>query len=183
MVDGYFGSLTREAVKVFQASKGLPADGIVGSYTWREILALSLPEVPPLPLPVEDVFRGIKATVFGGDAEVERSAYDNHRITQSELAVALPYRFTGTRPKVEVTANGKTAVATIEDIGPWLTDDPYWVTHTRPLAETSWKQHTSLLRGPNKGRVANGGGIDLSPGLAKALGINGGDGLVDWRFV
>lgn len=36
-VDGIFGGGTRTAVKGFQNSKGLPADGIVGPQTWEAL--------------------------------------------------------------------------------------------------------------------------------------------------
>ena len=36
-VDGSFGAATEEAVKAFQQSKGLEADGIVGPKTWVEL--------------------------------------------------------------------------------------------------------------------------------------------------
>ncbi|WP_143316830.1 GH25 family lysozyme [Clostridium sp. HBUAS56017] len=38
--DGIFGENTRNAVKWFQESRGLKGDGIVGRYTWRELLRL-----------------------------------------------------------------------------------------------------------------------------------------------
>ena len=37
MADGIFGPLTEEAVKEFQKSKGLKADGIVGAQTWAAL--------------------------------------------------------------------------------------------------------------------------------------------------
>jgi len=61
----------------------------------------------------------------------------------------------------------------VEDVGPWNTDDPYWETHSRPQAESG----TDMA-----GRVTNKAGIDLSPALAKAVGIDG-KGQVDWSFV
>ena len=36
-VDGYFGTATGDAVEIFQRAKGLTADRIVGSNTWRKI--------------------------------------------------------------------------------------------------------------------------------------------------
>ena len=36
-VDGWFGSQTRKAVKEFQTAHNLPADGIVGRYTWEKL--------------------------------------------------------------------------------------------------------------------------------------------------
>jgi N-acetylmuramoyl-L-alanine amidase CwlA len=39
LIDGVFGSDTMKAVKAFQTSKGLVADGIVGPVTWKALLA------------------------------------------------------------------------------------------------------------------------------------------------
>ena len=36
-ITGYYGTITRDAVKAFQASKGLAQDGIVGSKTWSAL--------------------------------------------------------------------------------------------------------------------------------------------------
>ena len=36
-IDGIFGPQTQDAVKTFQANKGLKVDGIVGKYTWRKL--------------------------------------------------------------------------------------------------------------------------------------------------
>jgi N-acetylmuramoyl-L-alanine amidase len=127
--------------------------------------------------------REIITTVFGGNADPNNSAYDEHFITDTELGVALPYKIPGLRKPVRVVnrANGKSVICDIVDVGPWLTDDDYWYEETRPLAETCYLEATPLPRGPNKGKVPNGAGIDLTPGAAKALGISG-KGMVDWDF-
>jgi peptidoglycan hydrolase-like protein with peptidoglycan-binding domain len=38
-IDSVFGTLTRNAVVVFQESEGLPADGVVGDSTWQRMPA------------------------------------------------------------------------------------------------------------------------------------------------
>jgi hypothetical protein len=119
-------------------------------------------------------FTDIVATVFGGQSDQNFSAYDNHFITDSELGVALPFRFKGERPTVRVTnpANGKSVVARIVDVGPWNTNDPYWESGGRPQAESGIDR---------SGRTTNRAGIDLTPGTARAIGING-KGKVNWEF-
>lgn len=172
--DGDFGPRTEASVRAYQSSHGLAADGKVGAYTW-----LALTTNQPAVAPPNNTFLNIVASVFGGTGEVERSAYDNHRIGESEYAVALPARFPGARPKVAVTnpLNGKTVICTIEDVGPWngITEaksDRYWEKNGRPQAESG----TDL-----NGRKTNKAGIDLSPAAARAIGING-MGRVNWNF-
>lgn len=119
---------------------------------------------------------GIIATVFGGHVDPgELSAYTGRVIDDVVLGVALPCRLVGNRPKVRVfNFNGaKSVVAEIVDVGPWNTVDAYWEAGKRPQSETG----VDL-----RGRRTNRAGIDLTPALAKALGING-LGLVDWEFV
>jgi len=123
----------------------------------------------------------IICTVFK-DSSTAYPPYDG--MTNTELSVALPFKFQGPRQEVRVInrTNGKEVVCKIRDVGPWLTDDPYWNTTERPLAETCYKQQKPLPRGPHKGKIPNGAGIDVSPGAEKALGFSG-KANVDWDFV
>jgi N-acetylmuramoyl-L-alanine amidase len=142
------------------------------------------PEEPATPLfPPNQC--DIKCSVFGGKADPNKSAYPPYdSITDTEISCALPWRFTGTRPKVFIQsiATGKTAECDIRDIGPWLVDDPYWLTGDRPLAEACYLDKTPLPRGPNQGSIPNGAGIDITPAAAKAIGLSG-MGQVNWYFV
>jgi hypothetical protein len=117
----------------------------------------------------------IVATVFGGHADFERSAYDSHVIGDDELGVALPFHFKGTRPKVRVTnqLTGKSVDCDIVDVGPWNTNDPYWGGSGRPEAESGVARD---------GRPTNHAGIDLTPAAARIVGVDG-KGRVDWEFV
>jgi N-acetylmuramoyl-L-alanine amidase len=131
--------------------------------------------LPERPSDIPDNQRDITASVFGGESDYNVSAYDEDKVlNDSDLYVALPDRFEGERPDVTVInrANGKSATASIEDVGPWNIDDPYWLSGERPQAESG----TDMT-----GRTTNGAGIDLSPALAKALGVDG-MGIVDWNF-
>jgi uncharacterized protein (TIGR02594 family) len=181
-IDGDFGSTTEALLKEFQRSKGLDVDGICGEETWEALGAIA-PQ--PAPEPEGGWITDITATVFGGGEDLENSAYPPYDpIDDDEFCVALPYRFKGTRPTIEVgNEAGEIASAAIRDIGPWMIDDPYWQTGTRPIAETCYRNKTPLPSGPNKGKVpTNDAGIDLSPALAELLGIPG-KGRVFWRLV
>ena len=123
--------------------------------------------------------------MFGGNADPNNSAYQPYdKITDTELSVALPYKFAGSRKQVRVhnIANGLEVVCSIRDVGPWLTDDSdYVLADARPLAETCYINGQPLPRGPHKGKVPNGAGIDLTPAAAKAIGLSG-KGRVSWGF-
>jgi hypothetical protein len=126
----------------------------------------------------------IKCSVFGGDSDPNNSAYQPYdAITDHELSCALPFRFPEPTPSVLVRniETGLDVVCEVRDIGPWLTDDDYWNTGQRPLAETCFINGTPLPRGPNKGEIPNGAGIDLTPAAALAIGLEG-MGQVDWAF-
>jgi peptidoglycan hydrolase-like protein with peptidoglycan-binding domain len=47
--DGVYGARTEAAVRQFQIARGLPADGIVGTTTWKEIDAAPMPAHPASP--------------------------------------------------------------------------------------------------------------------------------------
>jgi len=117
----------------------------------------------------------IVATVFGGPDDYNTSAYDSGMVlNDTDLYVALPDRFEGERPRVKVynRLTGQSGIGEILDVGPWNTDDPYWAKGTRPQAESG----TDM-----SGRTTNKAGIDLSPALSKAIGVDG-MGKVDWEF-
>jgi N-acetylmuramoyl-L-alanine amidase len=120
--------------------------------------------------------RDITASVFGGESDYNVSAYDETKVlNDTDLYIALPDRFDGQRPLVVVynRTAGVSSTASIEDVGPWNIDDPYWITGDRPQAESGTDE---------TGRTTNGAGIDLSPALAEKLSIEG-MGKIDWEFV
>jgi hypothetical protein len=140
--------------------------------------------------------KNITATVFGGEADGEFSAYPPYDsqgrgeyLNDTDLYVSLPANITDAAMRergVRVfAANDElSAIGEIRDKGPWLVDDDDYVFgDARPLAETCNHNGTPLPRGPNAGQVpSNDAGIDLSPALAEMLGIDG-KGKVHWKFV
>lgn len=73
--DGDFGPATAEAVKAFQESIGLEADGLVGETTYSALMGKSMPEIS----------RG--------------SNYISRRIVQTSMEyIGVPYVFGGTTP-------------------------------------------------------------------------------------
>jgi hypothetical protein len=130
----------------------------------------------PLQLPGSSRCMNITATVFGGAGDFNKSAYDEHVITDSEFGVALPSRLSvRPLPKVRVfnSATQASVVCGIVDVGPWNIDDPYWETGARPQAESGVD---------HRGRPTNHAGIDLTPAAARTIGIPG-KGQVDWEVV
>lgn len=189
-IDGKFSIVTADAVQAFQRTHGLVPDGVVGPYTWRVLQAPTpAPVLPPVaepspiggPIPPQ---HNVVATVFGGSLDQKLSnnfsAYTGRVLTSTGRYASLPYRFPGPRPIIKVTnvRNNLSVICHIEDVGPWLTDDPYWLMGHRPLAEAL----TPLPRGPNQGKVSNGAGIDLSMAAAQAIGLSG-TGVVTWEEV
>jgi hypothetical protein len=114
----------------------------------------------------------VTATVFGGAKDRNTSAYDGHLIDDQELGVALPFRFRGQRPRSNGVGERQDVTCPIVDVGPWNTNDPYWMTSRHPQAE-SGRDMT--------GRPTNGAGTDLTPAAAEAIGLNG-KGQVVWFF-
>jgi len=100
---------------------------------------------------------------------------DGHSVLAGRMYKVDKQAGTITMRVVEIRPAGKSeplVEATVQDIGPWETRDPYWLTVSRPIAESGID---------SKGRKTNRAGIDLSPALCTALNIARSD-RVDWRF-
>jgi N-acetylmuramoyl-L-alanine amidase len=159
------------------------------------------PEVPSEIEPGEGIpenQKNITATVFGGEADNEYSAYGPYDsqgrgpyLNDTDYYVSLPVNVTDAAMRergvrVFNPDNELSAVGPIMDKGPWVVnDDDYVFGDQRPIAETCYKNKTPLPPGSgnNAGKVpSNDAGIDLSPALADMLGIEG-KGKVHWMFV
>jgi len=75
MADGDFGPATTEAVKAFQVSRGLEADGLVGASTYTALLGKSMPVV-----------------------KHSMNAMSRSVISESMNYIGVPYVFGGTTP-------------------------------------------------------------------------------------
>jgi N-acetylmuramoyl-L-alanine amidase len=147
------------------------------------------PETPPERGGVKPNHKDIEATVFGGEADQENSAYKPYDLlNDTDLYLSLPYSFDpnlfpDNPPMVRVFCGEKSAVAAVRDKGPWTTDDERYVMGSkRPIAEHCYETQQPLPSGPNQGQIPkNKAGIDLSPALAAKIGVSG-KGIVSWRF-
>jgi hypothetical protein len=93
-------------------------------------------------------------------------------IGADDIFAALPSRSVLDQDIV-IFYNGKTMTVPVWDVGPWNTNDPYWLTGEAPQAEDGIDM---------SGRVTNGAGIDLSNKLYNALGVKSNNPWVYWRF-
>lgn len=68
-VDGKYGTLTEEAVKEFQTTNGLTADGVVGPSTWSRLLGFAL--LPRSKRLITEIIVHCTATAAGKDFTVD----------------------------------------------------------------------------------------------------------------
>ena len=96
---------------------------------------------------------------------------NGNTIGADDVFAALPSR-DALDENIEIFYNGKTITAPVWDVGPWNTNDPYWLTGAPPQAESGLDM---------AGRVTNGAGVDLSNKVYWDLNVKGND-WVYWRF-
>jgi RHS repeat-associated protein len=122
----------------------------------------------------------VKATVEATTAQGNNLSTSYGYDTDTGVFVALPDEVLNGQ-SVEIRANGQDLIVPVGDVGPWngghtntgkSLNDPYWDTNRPPEAACNNRDY--------RNRPTNGAGIDLSPMLAKLLGING-SGAVKWR--
>lgn len=111
--------------------------------------------------------------VFGTrEGLVGKTTATGHIIQENDVFVALPSR-TVLNMQVELFYKGNSLVAPILDVGPWNTKDPYWLTNSRPQAESGIDMFE---------RKTNSAGIDLSNEAFRKLGLKNNDWIY-WRFI
>jgi uncharacterized protein (TIGR02594 family) len=179
-----------DMVQIEALPKSSATFGLIG-YWWPKseplpqigpvLMAVGSPvsvQVSPSDAPAggSQVQTNIIATWFGG----QQSAY-GPPIDDNSCGVALPYHFSGDRPRVRVRnpRTGASVDCDIVDVGPWNINDPYWLNGARPQAESGMDLGQVSNGVPRK---TNGAGIDLTLAAAKALGIDG-KGAVEWQFI
>jgi peptidoglycan hydrolase-like protein with peptidoglycan-binding domain len=66
-IDGIFGTQTQAAVKAFQLTKGLLADGVVGPQTWAALFAPPVTPTPSevIPVPAPSFFNNTTVMLIG----------------------------------------------------------------------------------------------------------------------
>jgi len=146
-------------------------------------LALYIPgpepvKCDPIHIGTKEVSRGTKTYTVWATREglIGHTTADGTIILRHSIFVALPSR-KALGKTVRVTYGTRTISCEVKDVGPWSTQDPYWLTGDRPLSESG-------RRKPWNTRARNKAGIDLSDGLWDALGIKRGVGIVwvTWEF-
>ena len=151
------------------------------------------PSVAGGPLSVQQlcktkVVTGVPGKAFTVKASREglvgQTTSSGHVIQSNDFFAALP-DISARGKQVQVSYSGKTRTVTVEDVGPWYTDDPYWNLDGVPLAQKDQQANRAVTRGPNAGRMTNGAGIDLADGLYYYLtdGQDAGLITVSWGFV
>jgi hypothetical protein len=106
------------------------------------------------------------------EGEIGKTTATGLVITPSSMFVALPHRM-ALNKNVELRYGTHVVVVPVLDVGPWNTDDAYWLRGRRPAAE----------RGQGRFRTpANEAGIDLSDPVFRALALPD-NAWVEWRFV
>jgi hypothetical protein len=120
----------------------------------------------------------ITATVFGHEGDEQETAYGGW-VDADVAGVALPYKWSGNRPRVIVQGPKDQVETEIVDLGPWNTHNPSYVLEGfRPLAE---EQYADKVPAQNGQIPTNDAGIDLTPPVASKVGVDG-KGKVRWRF-
>jgi hypothetical protein len=131
----------------------------------------------------------VNASEFGGGSETGMNSAYGGTVDPNTPQAALPARLPAGMRQILVTnpANGKSVCVSVNDVGPWNTNDPYWdpsnQNGNRPMAENQYANKTKAQNGKVPDQNA---GIDLTPAAMNALGVTGKPNTrqapVTWSF-
>lgn len=121
---------------------------------------------------------------------------NGHRITRRDFFVSLPSwsvlsSRNGAEYKVRLSANGRSVVAPVMDVGPWNAQDNYWDDNRTRFKDlpTGWPEdHAAYFERYNRRRAEKGwvrfpSAVDVGDGTYWALGLAGEQATVDVTFL
>lgn len=121
---------------------------------------------------------------------------NGHIITENDVFVSLPSgralsSLGGNEYQVRLSANGRSIVAPVYDIGPWNTRDDYWNANRERYRDlpVGWPEdHAAYFEGYNggdaeKGNVRYPTAVDIGDGAYWALGLDGAQATVNVTFL
>jgi hypothetical protein len=156
---------------------------------------MSLLVSPPAHAPAGDGWIWAYATTFTDASIAGKGLHGNFTMLPTDMVAALPTRLAlGRALDVVNPLNNLSASPTAWDVGPWNTDDPYFL--EAPCVPRAVKQYLAYTEGNGeyakdfKGRlVVSPAGIDLTPAVWQHLGVpadvaykGNHSGWVWWRF-
>jgi len=127
---------------------------------------------------------------------VGRRTANGHRITKYDIFVSLPSwkvlsSKEGSEYMVRLSANGRSVIARVADVGPWNSHDNYWDVNRATYKDlpVGWPEdHAAYYENYNhrraeRGRVRTPTAVDIGDGAYWALGLGGGQATVDVTFL
>jgi hypothetical protein len=121
---------------------------------------------------------------------------NGHRITPNDMFVSLPSwkslsSKNGREYMVRLSANGKSVVVPVMDVGPWNRNDNFWDAKRATYKDLprGWPEdHAAFYEGYNRGRAEKGivrypTAVDVADGAYWALGLKGAQATVDVTFL
>ena len=121
---------------------------------------------------------------------------NGHIIRRNDMFVSLPSWSSlssrnGSEYMVRLSANGKSVVVRVADVGPWNRNDNYWSANRERYKDlpVGWPQdHAAYYEKYNKRRAEKGyvrypSAVDVGDGAYWALGLKGAQATVDVTFL